>query len=116
MGTNVKLCPIKSDKEIGLSKGAPAVTTRARQASSSRGLRDALATLHSAGATSGTFCYYAAFVPQREDTAVAEDQDDRSTREDRFGRQDPEKSSGWSSLVVIVGVVIVIGLVYFFVR
>jgi hypothetical protein len=47
---------------------------------------------------------------------VTEEQDNRSTSEDRFGRQDREKSSGWSSLVVVVGVVIVIGLVYFFVR
>jgi hypothetical protein len=47
---------------------------------------------------------------------VAENQDDRSTSEDRFGRGDKERFSGWSSLVVIVAVVIVIGLVYFFVR
>jgi len=47
---------------------------------------------------------------------VADDQDDRSTNEDRFGRGDKERSSGWSSLVVIVAVLVVIGLVYFFVR
>jgi hypothetical protein len=47
---------------------------------------------------------------------MAEDQDDRSTTEDRFGRQDREKFSGWSSLLVVVVVAIIIGLVYFFVR
>jgi hypothetical protein len=47
---------------------------------------------------------------------MAEEQDDRSTSEDRFGRQDREKFSGWSSLVVVIGVAIVIGLVYFFAR
>jgi len=43
-------------------------------------------------------------------------QDDHSTNEDRFGRQDAERYSAWSSLTAVIVVAIVIGLVYFFLR
>ena len=44
---------------------------------------------------------------------MAGQQDDRSTNEDRFARQDFRKSNPWSSAVVIV---VIVGLVYFFLR
>jgi hypothetical protein len=52
----------------------------------------------------------------KEDTLMAEQQDDPSTNEDRFARQDFHKSSSWSSAVAIVGVAVIVGLVYFFLR
>jgi hypothetical protein len=47
---------------------------------------------------------------------MAGKQDDPSTNEDRFGRQDAEGYSGWSSVAAVIVVAVVIGLVYFFVR
>jgi uncharacterized membrane protein len=47
---------------------------------------------------------------------MAGQQDDRSTDEDRFGRQDVRRSSTWSSVVVIVVAFVVFALVYFFLR
>jgi len=47
---------------------------------------------------------------------MAERQDDHSNNEDRFGRQDVEGYSAWSSLAAVIVVVIAIGLVYFFLR
>jgi hypothetical protein len=47
---------------------------------------------------------------------MAGKQDDHSRSEDRFGRQDAERYSAWSSLVAVIVVVIVIGLVFFFSR
>jgi hypothetical protein len=44
---------------------------------------------------------------------LAGSQDD-STNEDRFGRQDRQTYSRWSSLIAIVVVLIVVGLVFFF--
>jgi amino acid transporter len=49
-------------------------------------------------------------------TPMARRQDDTSTNEDRFGRQDREQYSRWSSLLAVVIAVIVVGLVYFFLR
>jgi uncharacterized membrane-anchored protein len=43
-------------------------------------------------------------------------QDDRSTDEDHFGRQNVRRPSTWSSVVVIVAAVVVLALVYFFFR
>jgi hypothetical protein len=45
-----------------------------------------------------------------------ESQEDRSTIEERFAEQDARGYSAWSSAVVIVGLVVVLGLVYFFLR
>jgi hypothetical protein len=45
-----------------------------------------------------------------------ESQEDRSTIEERFAEQDVRGYSAWSSAVVIVGLVVVLGLVYFFLR
>jgi hypothetical protein len=45
-----------------------------------------------------------------------EPQDDGSTIEDRFAEQDVPRYSTRSSAVVIVGMVVVLGLVYFFFR
>jgi hypothetical protein len=39
--------------------------------------------------------------------------DDPSTSEDRFARQGVRRYSAWSSAVVIVGLVVIIGLLYF---
>ena len=41
-----------------------------------------------------------------------ESQENRSTDEDRFARQDVRRYSAWSSAVVIVGLVVVLGLLY----
>ena len=40
---------------------------------------------------------------------------DDSTNEDRFGRQDRQRYSRWSSLIAVVVVSIVVGLAFFFV-
>jgi hypothetical protein len=45
-----------------------------------------------------------------------ESQEDSSTIEDRFAEQDVRRYSAWSSAVVIVGVVVVLGLLYFVFR
>jgi hypothetical protein len=45
-----------------------------------------------------------------------ESQEDRSTIEERFAEQDVRRFSGRSSAVVIVGLVVVLGLLYFFFR
>jgi len=45
-----------------------------------------------------------------------ESQEDRSTIEDRFAEQDVRSYSAWSSIVVIVGVMVVLALLYFFLR
>lgn len=45
-----------------------------------------------------------------------ESQENRSTVEDRFARQDVRRYSSWSSVVVIVGLVVVLGLLYFVFR
>ena len=45
-----------------------------------------------------------------------ESQEDRSTIEDRFAEQDVRRYSAWSSAVVIVGLVVVLGLLYFFLK
>lgn len=42
--------------------------------------------------------------------------DDRSTNEDRFGRQDFQKYSTRSSVVAIIAILVILGVVYFFVR
>jgi hypothetical protein len=43
-----------------------------------------------------------------------ESQENRSSVEDRFARQDVRRYSAWSSVVAIVGLVVVLGLLYFF--
>jgi hypothetical protein len=45
-----------------------------------------------------------------------ESQEDDSTIEDRFVEQDVRRYSTWSSVVVIVGVMVVLALLYFFLR
>ena len=45
-----------------------------------------------------------------------ESQEDRSTIEDSFARQDVRRYSAWSSVLVIVGLVVVLGLLYFVFR
>ena len=45
-----------------------------------------------------------------------ESQEDHSTIEDRFAEQDVRKYSAWSSAVVIVGLAVVLGLLYFFLK
>ena len=45
-----------------------------------------------------------------------ESQENRSTVEDRFARQDVRRYSAWSSAIVFVGLVVVLGLLYFFFR
>jgi hypothetical protein len=45
-----------------------------------------------------------------------EPQENRSTVEDSFARQDVRRNSAWSSAVVVVGLVVVLGLLYFFLR
>jgi hypothetical protein len=45
-----------------------------------------------------------------------ESQDDRSTAEDRFARLDVRRYSVWSSAVVIVGLAVVLGILYFVFR
>ena len=45
-----------------------------------------------------------------------ESQEDRPTIEDRFADQDVGRYSAWSSAVVIVGVLVVLALLYFFLR
>jgi hypothetical protein len=45
-----------------------------------------------------------------------ESQEDSSTIEDRFAEQDVRRYSTWSSVVVIVGVMVVLSLLYFFLR
>ena len=45
-----------------------------------------------------------------------ESQKNRSTVEDRFARQDVRRYSAWSSAVVLVGLVVVLGLLYFVFR
>jgi hypothetical protein len=45
-----------------------------------------------------------------------ESQEDRSTIEDRFAEQDVRRYSSRSSAIVIVGVVVVLALLYFFLR
>ena len=48
------------------------------------------------------------------DSAMAEPKDDGSTNEDRFGRQNHQRYSRWSSLLAVVVVLIVVGLAYYF--
>jgi hypothetical protein len=43
-----------------------------------------------------------------------ESQENNSTVEDRFSRQDFRRYSVWSTTVIIVGVVVVLGLLYLF--
>ena len=43
-------------------------------------------------------------------------QENRSTVEDRFARQDVRRYSAWSSVVVILGLVVVLGVLYFVFR
>jgi hypothetical protein len=43
-----------------------------------------------------------------------ESQENNSTVEDRFARQDVRRYSAWSTTVIIVGVVVVLGLIYLF--
>jgi hypothetical protein len=45
-----------------------------------------------------------------------ESHENRSTVEDRFARQDVRRYSAWSSAVVIIGLVVVLGLLYFVFR
>jgi hypothetical protein len=47
---------------------------------------------------------------------MAPRQDDDSTNEDRFGRQDHQIYNPWSAVLAVVVVVITIGLVYFFLK
>jgi hypothetical protein len=47
---------------------------------------------------------------------MAEPEDNDSTNEDRFGRQDTERYSVRSSVLAIVLIIIVLGLAYFFLR
>lgn len=42
--------------------------------------------------------------------------DDRSTNEDRFGRQDIQKYSTRSSVVAIIAILVILGVVYFLFR
>jgi hypothetical protein len=42
--------------------------------------------------------------------------ENNSMDEDRFGRQDQQRYSGWTSLVTIGIIVIVLGVVFYFVR
>jgi hypothetical protein len=53
---------------------------------------------------------------EQEPSMDPESQEDRSTIEDRFAEQDVSKYSTWSSVVVIVGVMVVLALLYFFLR
>ena len=45
-----------------------------------------------------------------------ESSEDRSTIEDRFAEQEIPRYSTWSSVVVIVGGMVVLALLYFFLR
>ena len=45
-----------------------------------------------------------------------ESQQDHSTIEDRFAEQDVRRYSAWSSAVVIVGLMVVLVLLYLFLR
>jgi hypothetical protein len=40
--------------------------------------------------------------------------ENNSTNEDRFARQDPQSYSGWSSLITVAILAVVIGIVVFF--
>jgi len=53
---------------------------------------------------------------EREPSLDPESQEDRSTIEDRFAEQDVLRYSTRSSVVVIVGVMVVLALLYFFLR
>ena len=53
---------------------------------------------------------------EQEPSMDPESQEDSSTIEDRFAEQDVRRYSAWSSAVVIVGVVVVLGLLYFVFR
>ena len=53
---------------------------------------------------------------EQEPSMDPESQENRSTVEDRFARQDVRRYSAWSSVVVIVGLVVVLGLLYFVFR
>ena len=50
---------------------------------------------------------------EQEPLMDPESQENRSTVEDRFARQDVRRYSAWSSAVVILGLVVVLGLLYF---
>jgi hypothetical protein len=52
----------------------------------------------------------------QEPSMDPESQEDNSTIEDRFAEQDVRRYSAWSSAVVIVGLVVVLGLLYFFLK
>jgi hypothetical protein len=43
-------------------------------------------------------------------------QNDPSTNEDRFARKDFRKYSVWASVIVIIGLAIITGLVFYFFR
>jgi hypothetical protein len=45
-----------------------------------------------------------------------ESQEDRSTIENHFAERDVRRYSAWSSAVVIVGVVVVLALLYIFLK
>jgi hypothetical protein len=47
---------------------------------------------------------------------MAEPKGDDSTNEDRFGRQDAQRYSTLSSVLVIVFIVAILGIAYFFFR
>jgi hypothetical protein len=51
---------------------------------------------------------------RHRENPMARQQDDRSTDEDSFGRQDVRRPSTWSSVVVIVAAAVVLALVYYF--
>jgi hypothetical protein len=53
---------------------------------------------------------------QREPSMDPGPQDDRSTIEDSFAEQDVPRYSTRSSAVVIVGMVVVLGILYLFLR
>jgi len=53
---------------------------------------------------------------EQEPSMDPESQEDRSTIEDRFAEQDVRRYSTWSSVIVIVGVMVVLALLYFFLR
>jgi hypothetical protein len=53
---------------------------------------------------------------QEPSTDDPESSEDRSTIEDRFAEQDIPRYSTWSSVVVIVGVMVVLALLYFFLK
>ena len=53
---------------------------------------------------------------EQEPSMDPESQEDRSTIEDRFAEQNVRRYSAWSSAIVIAGLVVVLGLLYFFLK